>query len=343
MIAVLKQIDEIKKGQLKSVYAIVGTEGVLIEEVTRSLTETIKNEQKDDMNIMHFDLNETSIDDIVFEAESFPFFGEKKLIFVHSSHIFSGKKNTSTIKHTSALLENYLQDPSDFSILVFIAPYDKLDKRKKITKALLQASEVVDVMPASEKETEEYLKTYCRKTGYTMSKESFDRLLQLTDRNLSKARNELDKLMVYHIKDKVITTESINRLVSKSLEQNIFELNERVLKKNVKQSLELYQDLLNQKEDPIKILALMIGQFRLLLQVKILRRKGYQQSDIATILKIHPYRVKLALQTEKRFKQDILSQAHRFLITADYEIKSGKVNPEMQIELFIWKFSTMNE
>ncbi|GEK88023.1 DNA polymerase III, delta subunit [Alkalibacterium putridalgicola] len=343
MKTVLKQIDKIKKGQLKPVYAVIGTERMLIEEVTASLTETIRAGQEDDMNIMHFDLTETSIDDVIFEAESFPFFGGKKLIFVHSSYIFTGKKVSAAVKHTPSLVENYLNDPSDFSILVFIAPYDKLDKRKKVTKTLLKSAEVIDVTPASEKDTADYLKSYCQSSGYSMSRESFERLLQLTDRNLSKAKNELDKLMVYHIEDKEISMESIDKLVSKSLEQNIFELNERVLKKNVKQSIELYQDLLHQKEDPIKILALMISQFRLLLQVKILRKKGYQQADIAGILKIHPYRVKLALQTEKRFKQEILSQAHRYLITADYEIKSGKVNAEMQIELFIWKFSTMTE
>ncbi|SFB86780.1 DNA polymerase III, delta subunit [Alkalibacterium subtropicum] len=343
MKTVLKQIDKIKKGQLKPVYAVTGTERMLIEEVTTSLTDTIRSGQEDDMNIMHFDLNETSIDDVIYEAESFPFFGGQKLIFIHSSYIFTGKKVSSAVKHTPSLVENYLKDPSDFSILVFIAPYDKLDKRKKVTKSLLKSAEVIDVTPASDKDTADYLKNYCEKSGYHMSRESLERLMQLTDRNLSKAKNELDKLMVYHIEDKEISMESIDKLVSKSLEQNIFELNERVLRKNIKQSIELYQDLLHQKEDPIKILALMISQFRLLLQVKILRTKGYQQADIAGILKIHPYRVKLALQTEKRFKQTTLSQAHRYLISADYEIKSGKVDPEMQIELFIWKFSTMTE
>lgn len=343
MKTIIKQIDEIKKDQLQPVYAVIGTEAMLTEEVTRALTHTIRNKQEDDMNILHFDLNETSIDDVIFEAESLPFFGDQKLIFVHSSHIFSGKKVSTSIKHTTELVESYLEDPSDFSVLVFIAPYDKLDKRKKVTKALLKHAEVIDVTTPSEKDTAEYLRRYCKEKDYTMSRESFERLLQLTDRNLSKAKNELEKLMVYHIEDKAITLESINKLVSKSLEQNIFELNEKVLKKNVKQSIELYQDLLNQKEDPIKILALMISQFRLLLQVKILRRKGYQQADIAGILKVHPYRVKLALQTEKLFKQEVLSQAHRFLITADFEIKSGKVNPEMEIELFIWKFASLND
>ncbi|MDZ7834130.1 MAG: DNA polymerase III subunit delta [Alkalibacterium sp.] len=163
MKTVLKQIDKIKKGQFKSVYAITGTEQMLIEEVTESLTETIKGKQQDDMNILHFDLNETSVDDVVFEAESFPFFGGQKLIFVHSSYIFTGKKVSSTVKHSTELLENYLNDPSDFSILVFIAPYDKLDKRKKITKTLLKTAEVIDVSPASDKETADYLQNLFQK------------------------------------------------------------------------------------------------------------------------------------------------------------------------------------
>ncbi|MDN6398078.1 MAG: DNA polymerase III subunit delta [Alkalibacterium gilvum] len=340
---VTKQINQIKNGQIKPLYTVNGTERILIDEVVTSLTKAFQRKQDDEMNIIHFDLKDSSIDDVIYEAESLSFFGGQKLIFVHSSYIFSGKKVTTTFKHNTALLEKYLKDPSEFTVLVFLVPYDKLDKRKKITKALLKSAEILDVSPTSDKDTAIYLKKYFQELGYTMSVESFERLLQLTDRNLSKAKNELDKLMVYHTEDKNITIESIDKLVSKSLEQNVFELNERVLKKNVKQSIELYQDLLHQKEDPIKMLALMIGQFRLLLQVKILKKKGYQQADIAGILKIHPYRVKLALQTEKRFKQTTLSSAHRYLINADYKIKSGKMDPKIQIELFIWKFSSMSE
>lgn len=337
-----KHLTQIKKNKLHPLYLVWGTETLLTEEVTKALTSRMHADGEDEMNITHFDLNETSLDDVLYEAESFPFFGGKKLIIVHSSYILTGKQAPASISHTTDLLESYITNPSDFSILVFIAPYEKLDKRKKITKLMLKHAEVIDANPVSEYETANYLRSYAEQEGYVLSKSSLDLLLQLTDRNLTKARNELEKLMLYHTQDKKITEESIHLLVSKSLEQNIFELNERVLNKNVKSSIELYRDLLNQKEEPIKILALMISQFRLLLQVKILRTKGYQQADIASILKIHPYRVKLAIQKEKKFKQEILSKAHHHLITADYEIKSGKVDPQLQIELFIWKFSTLS-
>jgi len=336
------QLNKIMQNNMQSLYVAWGTESMILEEVTRTFINRMKDNNEDDMNISHFNLTETSIDDVIYEAESYPFFGEKKLIIVHSSYILTGKQVSSSVNHSLELLETYITNPSDFSIVVFLAPYDKLDKRKKVTKLLLKHAEVIEATPASDHDTATYLKTYAKEEGYHLSRESLALLMQLTDRQLTKGKKELEKLMLYHSTDKHITDETIHKLVSKSLEQNIFELNERVLKKNVKGSIELYQDLLNQKEDPIKIIALMIAEFRLLLQVKILRSKGYQQADIASLLKVHPYRIKLAIQKEKAFPQSVLSQAHHLLIDTDYDIKTGRVNPEISVELFIWKFSTLS-
>ena len=138
---------------------------------------------------------------------------------------------------------------------------------------------------------------------------------------------------------KFITIEAVQELVAKSLEQNIFALNEYVLKKDVGQALNLYQDLLLQKEDPIKINAIMTAQFRLLIQVKILEKKGYQQGDIAKLLKTHPYRVKLAIQQMRKIKEYALVEAYNGLIDAEYRLKTGKGDKEMQFELFVLQYA----
>ncbi|MCC5888926.1 MAG: DNA polymerase III subunit delta [Alkalibacterium sp.] len=336
-----KTVKAIKKEELKRCYLIWGTEELLLERLLAAFNERMKQDDEDPNNIIHFNLNDTPIDDVIHEAESFPFFGQQKLLFVHDSYIFSGKKAPAGITHNIEKLESYVSNPSDFSILIFIAPYEKLDKRKKITKTMMKSAETIEANPASGQETKKYIQDFFTNKGFKIDNESLELLLRLTDYNLSLAMREAEKLTTYLYGESVITGESVQKLVSKSLEQNIFDLNERLLNKNVKEAIELYQDLLTQKEDPIKILALMISQFRLLIQVKILKSKGYQQSDIASILKVHPYRVKLAGQKEKLFSQSALSQAHHLLITADYEVKTGKINPELQVELFIWQFANL--
>lgn len=333
------QIKSIASQQLKACYLIWGTEDLLITQAIQAFEERMKADKEDSLNTYHFNLKDSPIEDIIHEAKSLPFFGEKKLIIVHDSYILTGKKTTGSHSHNLEELERYLADPSSFSVVVFIAPYDKLDKRKKVTKQLLKQSEVIEAEASRQGEIEAYLKAFFQSKDVRIEKEPLQLLLQLTDWSLTRAVGEAEKLALYHGGHSEITVDSVDRLVSKSLEQNIFELNDRVLNRQVKASIELYQDLLTQKEDPIKILALMIGQFRLLLQVKILKSKGYQQSDIAAILKVHPYRVKLAIQKEQKFPQSVLSQAHHMLISADHEVKTGRSNPEMAVELFIMQFA----
>lgn len=339
MIELKKQIKAIENKTYSAVYLVQGTEQYLSEKVKFAFINSVLDDEVSEFNFGQFDMRETTIDVALQEAESFPFFGDKRLVFVQSPYFLTGKTITNGPDHDMSYLESYLGNPSDFSVLVIFAAYEKLDKRKKITKTLLKQAEIINIEPLNEKSVYDLVKSTCETEGYSIDSDALDKLIQLTDRNLSKSMTELDKLMIYHHQDKQITLSTVEQLVPKTLEQNIFELNDLVLSKKVQESVELYQDLLTQKEDPIKIIALMIGQFRLLLQVKILRRKGYQQADIAKILKVHPFRVKLALQKEKKFEQKILSKAHHHLIDADYLIKSGKVNPELQVELFILKFS----
>lgn len=337
-----KQLKKIKHGNHSLIYLIQGTEQYLSEKVKIALMDSILGNDVTDLNFGQFDMREVTIDAALQEAETFPFFGDQRLLFIQNPYFLTGKISSSGPDHDIDYLEQYLLNPPDFTVLVFLAPYEKLDKRKKLTKILLKQAEIINVDPIGEKEIKSFVQTDCKNKQFSIDNLALDELLILTDRNLSKSMKELEKLMIFHQEDRHIELATVRELVPKTLEQNIFELNDLVLNKKVQQSIELYQDLLIQKEDPIKIIALMIGQFRLLLQVKILKKKGYQQADIAKILKVHPFRVKLALQKERMFEQKTLSKAHHELIDADFLIKSGQANPEMQVELFILKFSDQN-
>ncbi|WP_027107582.1 DNA polymerase III subunit delta [Lacticigenium naphthae] len=333
----------LKQNKPKPIYLILGKESYLVNRVKENMIDSFLNNEVNEFNFAKYDMEEHPLGSALEEAESFPFFGEKKVVFIENPFFLTGEKNKAKIEHDFTRLENYLKNPSEFSVLVFIAPYSKLDQRKKITKLLKKVAILIDTQPMKEYETKSFIKEEIRSSGYSIQPEAFEKLLALTDLHLTHIMNELEKLKIYHMDTKHITLTSVENLVSKSLEQNIFELNDYILKKNTGEALELYQELLLQKEEPIKIIALMLSQFRLLLQVKILRTKGYQQADIAKLIKVHPYRVKLALQQEKKFEQTTLSQAYNGLIEADYRIKTGQGNVQMQFELFILSFCAVSK
>ena len=110
-----------------------------------------------------------------------------------------------------------------------------------------------------------------------------------------------------------------------------------MLQGKVADAWRLYDDLLLQGEETIKINAILIGQVRLLLQASILMKVGYQQANIAETLKIHPYRVKLAMQQARKFNEKQLAALYHELIENDYLVKSGQIDKEFLFQLFVLK------
>lgn len=334
-----EELTAIRKGNLAPVYLVLGTEEYLMNLTRDAFITGALGGMKDEFNFGRFDMETLSVASALEEAESFPFFGERRLVMVDNPYFLTSEKPKNVPEQDLDWLLSYVKQPADFTVFVIFAPYEKLDQRKKISKVLKKEAKLIDVQPMDEKRTKQYVKEFLAAEEVAIKSEAFELLFQLTGGSLSKTMNELEKLILYTNESRIITKQAVRDLVPKSLEQNIFELNEKVLKKDVQGSLDLYADLLLQKEEPIKIIALMISQFRLLLQVKILREKGYQQSEIASVLKVHPYRVKLAAQQERKFDKESLSKAHIGLIESDYKMKTGQADQKLQFELFVLKFA----
>lgn len=129
-------------------------------------------------------------------------------------------------------------------------------------------------------------------------------------------------------------------MVTRSLEQNVFKLVDLVLAKKVQAALGLYHDLLEQKEEPLKLNAILLGQFRLLIQIQVLAAKGYAQGNIAQVLKAHPYRVKIALRNirQYRFALKDLASAYLGLVAVEKKLKSTQQEAELLFQLFMLEY-----
>ena len=108
-----------------------------------------------------------------------------------------------------------------------------------------------------------------------------------------------------------------------------------------KKALSLYYDLLALREAPMRILFLIGRQFNILLMVKEMKKKGYDNKTIASKAGIPPFTVgKYAAQASK-FKSKDLKQALTECVEADEAVKTGRMNDKMSVELLIVKYSAM--
>ncbi|MEX2956880.1 DNA polymerase III subunit delta, partial [Staphylococcus pasteuri] len=146
---------------------------------------------------------------------------------------------------------------------------------------------------------------------------------------------ELDKLMLFLGDRPTINKDDVNLIINRSLEQNVFLLTEYIQKRQKNKAIQLVKDLINMKEEPIKLLALITSNYRLYYQCKILSQKGYSGQQIAKTVNVHPYRVKLALGQVRHYQLEDLLNIINSCAETDYKLKSSYMDKQLILELFI--------
>ncbi len=326
----------IKKGLLSPLYLFYGTETFLIEETVHKLINKVLTEDQYDFNLSTFESRETPISIAIEEALTIPFMGSHRVVIVKDAQFLTGK-DQSKVEHDLKALEAYVTNPIPETLFILVAPYEKLDERKKIVKLLKAQAEVMEAAPFSDQEMEKWLDERVKKYGVQISKEGREQLIQLLGNNLVMIAGEIEKLALYVGDGGVIDDLTVLQLVSKTVEQDVFSLVDHVIHRRKKEALQVFYDLIKQKEEPIKILALLARQFRILYQVKELATRGYSQQNIAATLKLHPYVIKLASQQSKQFEEKKLLTFLDEIAETDYRIKTGKIDKQLALELFIIK------
>jgi DNA polymerase-3 subunit delta len=332
-----KQLTSKPVGQ---VYVVLGQQSILMEQAREAFNQLIPEDQKV-MNVGSYDMETTPLAVALDDAMSAPFFGDKRLVLVNKPYFLTGENKSTKIDHDLDSLENYLTHPEVDTILVFMAPYEKLDGRKKIVKQLKKVSEEVSAAPLTEQAARQLVKQQVQADGYQMEQAVLDELVTRTNADYSLMAGSISKLELFDLQTKKISLDGVRGLVPQSLDQNVFDLVNAVLAKNKQLAIQHYQDLIESQEQPIMINAILVGQFRLLIQVQVLAQRGLSQGGIASEIKAHPFRVKMAMQTVKRFSTQLLEQAYVGLVDIEQQLKTTTRNPQLLFELFMLKYAKL--
>lgn len=338
MMPIWKKIESKK---LAAVYLLYGTETFLINETKQRLIQSVLTEEEMDFNFAVYDLEETPVESALEEAETFPFTGEKKLVILNNPAFLTAERSKDKVEHNVKKLEEYIANPAPYTILVLAAPYEKLDERKKVTKLLKKQAEVMETNKLNEKQLKEWLQARAAANRTPIEDEALDHLLTIAGTGLMVLSSELDKLSLYATGEQRITIEMVDKLTARSLEQDIFALVDKVVTGKVEQAFRIYYDLLKLNEEPIKILAVIANQFRLIYQTKELARKGYGQQQIASFLKVHPFRVKLAAGQTRNFSDEQLAAIIMLLADSDLQMKTSAMPKPLIVEMFLFKLQSI--
>ena len=327
---------DMKNGQIEPVYCIYGEESYFIDETIKCLKQSLSSSEE--VEVINFDLEDSPVDFVLDEADTFPFFSERKLVIAkNASFLKASEKGKEKIEHDLKRLEGWLGNPSDFCVTLFIAPYEKLDERKKITKVMKEKSVVLHAETPKENDLAVWIRNEVRLQGVQIGDEAVDKLVEMVGANMLQLQLEIEKMALYLGGENQITVSLVEELVAKTLEHDAFKMLNAYLSRNTTEALQIYHDLLRQKEEPIMLVGLLASNIRTMSNIYFLQKKGYHPTQISKQLKIHPYRVKLMLENRNRPSEERLLKALKNLSEIDLQLKSLSGNRERYLEMFLLK------
>lgn len=307
-------------------YLLYSEEDFLLSEEVNKI---IKKNKIEEFSINKYDLELDNIKTIIDDCQTISFFEDQKVVIVNNCNYFNRvKSNNDDI----SLLLQYLENYNPNTILIILSHNESIDSTKKITKKF---KEVGTVLSLNSSNINGKVKSMF--DDYKISSDNIILLIERVGEDISILSQEVEKLKCYKFSEKEITKEDILNCATFNIDTDIFKFIDNIITKRKEQALNTYYELLKNNEEPIKIIALLASKFRLMYQTSVLNKKGMSNNEIANLLGVHAYPVKLAIQSGMRYSEKLLLRFLRKLADLDNDIKTGVINAELGLELFILK------
>ena len=322
-----KLIQDIKNQEYSQIYLLCGEEAYLRKQYRNKMKAALIDDG-DTMNHHYYEGKDTKIDEVIEQAETLPFFADKRVLVIENSGWFQkgGDK-----------MAEYLTRLPETTYLLFVEA--QVDKRSKIYKTVKNTGRIAEFVSQDEQTLMRWILGMLKKENKTITQADMHFLLERTGTEMAHIKMELEKLLCYTMEKSVITREDIENICTKRVQNQIFDMINAIADRDQKRALQLYYDLLTLKEPPMRILALIGRQFNLLLQVKELAKKGYSQKIISEKTGLHSFVVGKYEKQAVKFKTGELRQALVDCVEADENVKNGKMQDVMSVEILICKYS----
>jgi DNA polymerase-3 subunit delta len=264
------------------------------------------------------------------------------IIEINCLSYFSGKSTSSEGSDDKifddkqlAQLTEALDNCNENLDVIFVAQISpdgkkKIDKRKKIFKILSKynSKEFLQIPSYKTEELETWIKQQASKKELKISSEIASKILLQVGSNLRLLNSELEKLKIF-ANDKPVTLDMVKEICVTN--EDLFVFVDYLINNNISKALEEYQKLLSKKH-PLEILSVLQTLIRGKIQIKALSIKK-SPDEIAKIINMHPYRVKLEMQKLKNITLKNLVKMKENLTNAEYKIKTGQATLEMDREV----------
>jgi DNA polymerase-3 subunit delta len=305
-------VSDIKKGNIKPIYFLMGEEPYYIDKISDYIEETVLDEAEKGFNQQAMYGRDVTIEDIVGAAKRYPMMAEKQVIIV---------KEAQDLSRSIEKLVSYAENPQPTTVLVINYKYKKLDKRKKLHKAIAKSGLIYESKKLYENQVADWIRRVLGGRKYQIEPKAAQMLVEFLGTDLSKIANELDKLMLILPKETIIDDKHIEENIGISKDFNNFELQKAIGTKNILKANRIINYFVeNPKNNPtVMTISLLNNFFTKLLLFHGLQDKS--KSAVSKALGVSFYFIDDYFTASRNYPMRKVAQVIAFLRDADVKSK----------------------
>ncbi len=330
---------DLAAGRLAPLYLFYGEESYLKEYYRSAVVKRAAGGGFDDFNIVELSERQVTPETLTEAVEGLPFGADKKVVIVRDYPLM---RASGAMKDTlTALLDN-LPDTVCL-IFYFDAQEFKPDKRLSLWKLLEKKGEIVEFERAGMADLAPWIRRRFEALGKTIGRAECEYLVFLCGALMTNLITEIEKIAAGTPK-KAIGRDDIDRLASRTLEAQVFDLTDCMMEGKHRESIGLLRDLFAAKNSPIAVLAAVTKQMQRLYAARLVLESRGGEGDVMRLCALRsPYPARLLLRACARMELPFLRRAARLCLEADLGIKSNLPDDERTVELLLLRLAAARE
>lgn len=322
--------NDLKNGRVEPLYLLHGPEDYLRDAAARAVTEAaLKGAVLREFNDSTFSLSGTDVQQAIAAAEQLPMMSERRVVRVTD---FARLREAD-----EGALARYVARPVETSVVIFVA--DELDKRRKLSKTLLDACASVQFAELTDGELATWAKGRLKELKAETDERTLRQIVALVGASVRRLAIELDKLAAAALPSSHISMEMVEALVGRSRELSNFELTDHLIARNRKRALETLRRLLDDGAEPLMLTGLLASSYHRLALAKDLMARGAANEEVFRLVPMPQSKRADFLATARRAEAGELSRRIRRIADADLAIKTSQATPRLQLELLVCELS----
>jgi DNA polymerase-3 subunit delta len=318
----------------KVLYLLYGTDSYLCKQEIQKIIESNHIEQE---SVENYDLDESSIEDALSAAMTIPFLSDYKAVILLNVWSLSQSKTSKDAKDLDDGFMRYIENPNPSTILIIVVPSEKLDSKKQAVKYLLDYATVTLCQTKDAEDLYGKIKNIIKEHNQTIDANALQQFIGRVGSDPRTLENEIDKLLLFTEGKPKIDLQMVREITSRNLEENIFSLVNAILSKDKQVMMNIYQDLIKVNIDPMWMIGVIMNKFQEILYTKELLRQNRPFDEIMKYFQASKGRVYYMVKNAKEIEDIMLMDYFEKLGFLDFQIKSGQIDKELGLEMFLFQ------